>query len=101
MDGFQKTVLGVALIILSITLIALGVMIFNSRNSDAYPPELSNCPDYFEMRQNKGEDMCYNIHGLGNGDQDACLWFKPTDNIKTMKKFTKECKLTWDGLDQM
>ena len=101
MNSFQKIVLTVAIVILILALIILGVLIYNSRNSELFPPELSNCPDYFEMRQNQGIDMCYNVHGLGSGDKDMCSWFMPSDNTKAKKDYVKACGLTWDGLNEM
>jgi hypothetical protein len=101
MNSFQKITLTVATVILILTLIVLGVLIYNSRNSELFPPELSNCPDYFEMRQHQGLDACYNVHGLGSGSKDQCEWFMPSDNIKAKKDFIKKCGLTWDGLNEM
>jgi len=101
MNSFQKIVLTVAIVILILALIVLGVLIYNSRNSELFPPELSNCPDYFEMRQNQGIDMCYNVHGLGSGDKGQCTWFMPSDNTQAKKDYVKACGLTWDGLNEM
>ncbi len=101
MNGFQKTVLIVAIVILMLALIVLGVLIYNSRNSDAYPPDIGNCPDYFELRQNQGKEMCFNVHGLGNGDSASCTWFEPTNNVKAEKAFAEACGLTWDGVTNL
>ena len=101
MNSFQKITLTVASVILILTLIILGVIIYNSRNSELFPPVLGNCPDYFEMRQKQGLDTCYNVHHLGNGNRRQCEWFIPSDNIKAKKDFVKKCGLTWDGLEQL
>lgn len=101
MNGFQKTVLTIAIVILILSLIVLGVLIYNSRNSDAFPPEVGNCPDYFELKENNGKEMCFNVHGLGSGDSANCTWFEPTMDIKAQKEFAKACGLTWDGVTNL
>ena len=100
-SSFQKITLTVATVILILTLVVLGILIYNSRNSELFPPDMNQCPDYFEMRQNQGKEMCYNVKGLGNGDKDNCTWFMPTNDIKAKKAFVSECGVTWDGLNEM
>lgn len=51
--SFQRVVVTIAIVILILSLIVLGIVIFNARNKDQYPPEMGNCPDYFVMKQKK------------------------------------------------
>ena len=101
---FQTIVVTIAIIILILSLVVLGVVIYNSRNKDQYPPEISNCPDYFVMKEKSGGDlgvpveMCYNQHNLGN-HSDGCEWFDPKDATSKIKKaYAKKCGVTWDGI---
>ena len=68
---FQKTVLIVATVILVLSLIFIGIMIYNSGKSDEiYPPVSATCPDYWLDVSGVG---CKNVHNLGSercqGDQ--------------------------------
>ena len=95
---FQRVVVTIAIVILILSLVVLGVLIYNSRNEDQFPPEIGNCPDYFVMKENQGTEMCFNHHNLGN-KSEGCEWFDPKDATKKDKKdFAKQCGLTWDGI---
>ena len=48
---FKSVVVTIAIVILILSLIVLGIIIYNSRNNDQFPPEIGNCPDYFVMKQ--------------------------------------------------
>ena len=102
---FQTIVVTIAIVILILSLVVLGVVIYNSRNEDQFPPEISNCPDYFVMKQKGGDsdmgvpiDMCFNQHNLGN-KSEGCDWFDPNDATRKEKQAdAKQCGLTWDGI---
>lgn len=102
---FQKVVITIAIVILILSLIVLGIIIYNSRNKDQYPPEIGTCPDYFTMKQKEGRDtggvtteMCYNEHNLGN-HSTGCEWFDPKEATrKERQAFAKQCGVTWDGV---
>jgi hypothetical protein len=104
--SFQRVVVTIAIVILILSLIVLGIVIFNARNKDQYPPEMGNCPDYFVMKQKNSNsdaggvntEMCYNKHNLGNKSQ-GCEWFDPKDATnKERGAFAKQCGVTWDGV---
>jgi len=101
---FQKIVITIAIVILILSLIVLGVIIYNSRNNEQYPPEIGNCPDYFTIESKDGDmggtptEMCHNEHNLGNHSND-CEWFDPKDVTKKERlAFAKRCGVTWDGV---
>jgi hypothetical protein len=103
---FQRVVVTIAIVILILSLIVLGIVIYNSRNEDQYPPELGNCPDYYIMKQKgEGGDMdgvttesCYNQHNLGIKSQE-CEWFDPNEKTnKERRAYAKKCRVTWDGI---
>jgi hypothetical protein len=45
--GFQKTVLIVALVILTLSIIVMGTIISKNESSKKWPPEVSTCPPYY------------------------------------------------------
>ena len=52
---FQKTVLYIAVILLILSLSIIGFMLYKSKNSVKYPPELSVCPDFWEIKPVPGQ----------------------------------------------
>ena len=58
---FQKKVLVISVIILIGTLALIGYMLHKAQSSTTYPPEISMCPDFWEVVE-KGKDS-----------PDACL----------------------------
>ena len=95
--SFQKVVLTIAIVILILCLIVLAILMWNSKNELAFPPEIGTCPDYFIMKDHEGKDSCYNEKGLGNGSSD-CLWGTFGDTKKDKKEWAESCGLTWDGI---
>ena len=63
MNTFQKTVMGIALVLLLITLGIVWISISNSKYSKKFPPVVAECPDYW-LREKK---LCVNKKQLGNG----------------------------------
>ncbi len=98
---FQKIVLTVAIIILILTLVIMGLLMFNHRSTLQWPPEVSSCPDYFTATS---KNICENTEKIkvlntncntgdfssagyqGNaGNERKCLW-------------AQECGVAWDGI---
>jgi len=105
--NFYKTVCVVALVILVISLALIGSAMASSKNME-FPPNISKCPDNYEMYYDEyGElndcvttnnkitgcdqksftDSSYNMPGIG-----------PTSGACAKKKWAKECRVDWDGL---
>ena len=100
---FQKIILFIALILLIISFLIFGAMIYT--NSVAYPPVQAQCPDYwvdmsggigtggyFLNTQNLGKGSCPNKMNFNTG-----LW-TGDDGLCNKKKWAKACDLTWDGV---
>ena len=47
--GFQKTVLFVAIGILSVSLFWIAILLMKEKRKKVFPNEIGDCPDYFEM----------------------------------------------------
>jgi hypothetical protein len=99
--SFQNTVLFTAIVIFLILMVIIAVMMKNAKNSQAFPPQIGNCPDYWTLDKSK----CKNLKGLGtnapveadftskkyqgkNGNSEKCKW-------------AKSYNLEWDGITNM
>lgn len=117
--GFQKTVLFVAIGILSVSLFWIAVLLMKEKRKKVFPNEIGDCPDYFAM----GPDGCGTVKtyaqlggtkpgrsGTGPGSFDDIQCTAPGKAFKTTAKYTgsngrvekckwaKGCGLTWDGI---
>ena len=99
MEGFQKSVLTIAIILLVLALIAFAVVLYNSKYNQEFPPVTADCPDYWVDMNG----TCYNQKGLGNASCGKRMNFSKGvwagDNGLCLKqKWAKACDLTWDGV---
>jgi hypothetical protein len=99
MNGFQKTVLMVALIILTVTLAIIGVLLYNNQTEIKFPPEIGNCPDYYTADENNKcqntLDLKVNNPNCNTGDFSS---FTGDDANKNKCNWAKTCGVTWDGI---
>ena len=98
---FQKIVLIIAGIMLILTLAVIGLLIKAGDLNAVFPPELSQCPDYFKTTMKDGSLSCKRVHdGLGTCESinigGANFRGENGDYAKCMK--AKECGITWDGI---
>jgi len=82
MDGFQKSVLIAAIIILILSLVIIGVVLKRSIASQAWPPILGVCPDYW-VDLGKDGSKCYNPQKIGGCNI-------PTNSKKNTMDFTTD-----------
>jgi hypothetical protein len=96
---FQKIVSYIAAIILAGTLTVIGFMIYNSKSSVKYPPEVAECPDYWEST---GPNKCRNTLKVGKCDTDDMDFNDPKysgpTGLAEKCKWANSCGLVWDGL---
>jgi hypothetical protein len=96
---FQSTVLYIAIVVLIISLIFIGISLYNTTGAK-FPPVASKCPDYFEIENN----TCKNKHGIGTQVAPHCpardefLSLSDVETPCTKYKRAKKCKLTWNGI---
>jgi hypothetical protein len=108
MEGFQKTVLIIAIVILIITLVVIGVALSSSSRLEEWPPMLSDCPDYWKIDGSGNMATCTNIKDLGScpaksGEKHLVMNFNSPvfsgDNGTCNKyNWAKKCGVTWDGI---
>jgi hypothetical protein len=97
---FQKIVSYIAAIILAGTLTVIGFTIYHSKSTTKYPPEISECPDYWES---VGPNKCRNTLNVGKCPNDDVVDFNqpkysgPT-GLAEKCKWASNCGLVWDGL---
>ena len=107
--NFQKIVLTIATVILIIFLLIVGYMLYKNKYSSDFPPNISDCPDYWlDMSGNdlSGNDVsayCYNIKNLGSGNCENKMDFSTSfwttsDSLCKKQKWANACNLTWDGV---
>ena len=92
--SFQKTVLIIAIVIFIILMLLIGVMINNAKETHQFPPQISQCPDYWII---DSDGNCSNTKKLGNG----CKEGKNFPVMKTLAEkcaFASGCGIEWDGV---
>ena len=110
---FNRSILLFALIVLLISLIILGMFLSKSMMEDAYPPVISDCPDYWDVSYNLNDDIiCKNVSSINEGRGDIaggeCNDY-PKDNFMAAGtdkydilcekyKWAKKCNIVWDGV---
>ena len=113
--NFQKIVLTIAIVIFIIIMIFVGSVLYQNKYTTAFPPVISQCPDYWLDKQtsinnpdaNSSEvqtaQNCVNVKNLGNSscsktmDFTGSFWQGSTGSCNKYK-WAKGCDLTWDGI---
>ena len=102
---FNKIVLFVAIVLLIVILFGVGYAMKKAKNFTKYPPILADCPDYWEIveeRDDGSPHRCKNTRDMGNG---KCKYlntdlakFKGPNGIIEKCKWAKHCGVVWDGI---
>ncbi len=98
--NFQRIVLYVATVLLILTLTFLGYLMYQAKSNVQFPPEISECPDYWKVT---GLMQCHNIQNLGNGTCEATKDFSGPEwqgetGMKNKKEWANSCGIVWDGI---
>jgi hypothetical protein len=107
MEGFQKSVLIVAVIILVLALVVMAI-ILSGKSGEEWPPLVSDCPDWWVIDGSGNRATCTNVKDLGvcpanSGDKHQVMNFNSaafTGDNGTCAKYTwaNKCKVSWDGI---
>ena len=107
MQGFQKTVLIIAIVILIISLVLMALLLGNNSNAN-WPPTVPSCPDWWIMDGSGNNAKCTNIKDLGickaqQGETHQSMNFNAdmfTGDNGDCAKYTwaNKCKVSWDGI---
>ena len=99
--SFQNNVLFTAIVIFLILMVVIAVMMKNAKSSQAFPPQIGACPDYWNLESG----ICKNTKGLGVNapvQQDFRISKYTGPNGKVAKcNFAKDYSLEWDGISNM
>ena len=109
--NFQKIVLSIAIVVFIILMIFIAILLYRSKYDVAFPPTISQCPDYWIDKQDQNgsseldnsSQMCTNVKNLGNVSCDKTMdftgsfWQGATGTCNKYK-WAKSCDLTWDGI---
>ena len=96
--SFQKTVFMIAVVLFILIMTVIGVLMTKSKAGMEFPPEIGNCPDYWELIDVDGEKVCSNVKNLGTCTQKE---MKPTAYKSRVEKCNwakKKCNIAWDGI---
>ena len=98
MEVFQKTIVIVAIFILIITLVLIGFALSYSKATNAWPPIVPECPDYWTL--DASNNRCTNPMNLG-----TCTTLNLSDSryqgstgACNKYNWAKQCGVSWDGI---
>ena len=107
MEGFQKIVLIIAIIILIISLVFVGLALGGSKG-ETWPPVVPDCPDWWIADGSGNNSVCINVKDLGicpaqSGKKHQVMNFNSsmfTGDNGTCAKYSwaDKCKVAWDGI---
>jgi len=105
--GFKKNAIIIAIILLILSLVGIGIALTKATKTKEWPPQLNECPDYWDLVG----DKCKNTLNIGSEDCGGDEGINPLqDNTKTSRceryneinvlNGTLECnnKISWDGV---
>ena len=103
MATFNKTVLIIASILLVISLIFIGMSLYATQSDAMWPPDPSECPDYWNVTENG----CEPNPSLGkHNNGGSCPSRKPLKKHgKAARRkacnWAKGCGVYWDGISKL
>jgi len=99
--NFITIVISIASFILIIMLISVAYTMRKTKQKTAFPPVVSDCPDYWESKNGK----CINVKKIGVcnlGDGKTMDFntnhFKGHSGLCNKSKWSKQCKVSWNGV---
>ena len=106
---FNKTVLMIASILLILGLIIIGIIIIRSLEEEAFPPIVSDCPDYWNVGYNSSSEIICSNNQINSGYSRPQCRNYPTsafsvngtsdaDKMCEKYKWAKDCNIHWDGI---
>ena len=106
MSSFNTIVIIVAAVILVISLIAIGIMIYLNQFKKAFPPVVADCPDYWLDKSDGDSSKCVNVKKIGKEKCPKIMdfsqaRFQGSKGLCRKYKWAKRCDITWDGISQL
>lgn len=111
--NFYKLICIITIVLLLACLTAIGVAIHKSSKKVIFPPNISDCPDFY-IKQSPNNINCTPTYPLSVPKDDSgynSCWSNsftqdkynnpgmgPTSGICAKKKWAQTCKVNWDGI---
>jgi hypothetical protein len=96
----QKMAILLAGIALVISTITVAILLWKSKNSQKWPPEISRCPDRFKL--DSGGTTCSDPYGLYSGSinssTDNCANYTTIQNSKYANTNLSAGYIPWEGV---
>ena len=104
--NFYKTVCIVALVVLVVSLALIGSAMASSSKNMEFPPNISKCPDNYEIDYDEYGELCRNTSNNISGCNEESFadssynmpGIGPTSGACAKKTWAKGCGVDWDGL---
>jgi hypothetical protein len=109
LGNFNRTVLLVASILLILGLIIIGFFSVKNVEDSAYPPIISDCPDYWNVTYDNNQKKKCRNNSINSGvASDRCRNYPVSefsasgssvnDIICAKNRWAKSCNIQWDGI---
>jgi hypothetical protein len=107
---FQKSVIGIAIVLFIICLVIIGIMLRYSKNNTTWPPLIGSCPDFMIDLSGNGS-MCSNVKNLGTcnngkfGPDGHSIYdfsiapYVGSNGLCEKSKWANSCGVVWDGIN--
>ena len=103
MEGFQRIISIIAIVILIICLVIIGITLSRSNKTQVWPPMVGDCPDYWVDTSGNGGN-CVNSKGLGTCSASGSSMnftaapYVGSNGLCSKYNWATKCGLTWDGI---
>jgi hypothetical protein len=112
MEGFQKIILTIAVVILIVTLVFMGIVLRKAKGDEAWPPIVPACPDWWILDGSGNNSTCVNVKDLGtcstqttnqkhqtmNFNEGAFAGSNGVSSDCSKYNWAKKCQVSWDGI---
>jgi hypothetical protein len=113
MEGFQKIILTIAVIILVLSLIFMAVVLNKAKGDEVWPPIIPSCPDWWILDGSGNKSTCVNVKDLGtcatqtiNNNKHQKMDFNVpafsgsngTSSSCAKYQWASKCDVSWDGI---
>lgn len=103
MANFQKIVSYTAIFLFILLMVILGYLMMLAKKNTKYPPQVGDCPDYWQKDATTGR--CLNVQNLGINCPSPANFSGPeylgVDGRKNKCNFAKNCSIEWDGISNV
>ena len=101
--AFQRIVLTIAIVCLIFWLTIIGILLYYQQAQAEWPPEISQCPDYWDVAP---DGSCKVNAALGNAGNGSCVSYTPPASNSqsarcTRQKWARGCGIYWDGITDL